>query len=673
MSRSDWSKWRDTWPTRQSVGRDELLARREYEFKVANDPSRPKRTRTARRARIALIDLEIARRDAAEARNTAGHAALEIPSTFSEVAASGDSPAEDSDSAGGCAVTPEAAVEAHAEQIDPGMSDYESESAHVLPGVVPGGASLVVEGDSGSPTNEDDPSGSLSPLGSLSEGPSSPTPLVVTERVREGDYLVYGPNGLEKAPKGTETNLQAAAAPISCNDVVIDLRGEPLGRTDTVAALAGGECWSCTTKEADVVRLSADLTQLIEERDAAQERAEAQYELREQYETAYAELLDRVKREPLAKIRASSLPLAMRCGGSQRLLFTRVRHDTESARLGSAVHELLADTARNGRLELVEGVIANRYRVDFDDLGQLYRRGAKALERLCASLGDPDLVEHPMERRIPGESGAAMTGSLDLGWRHGTTLVVVDYKSGRVRSDYSDQTRAYGWLALDLDNDGPAWTAVAVYVAWLREDDPQSAGQPLIVGPTVYTPDELDEWAATVERKAIHWDGQFSIGDHCAYCPIRSSCPAHDSEQRAVVRWALDVPGKPATQGLGDDEVAELRDRAIRLERIAKDAKSATRKAILERGGAGSYRLSERKQNEVDPAKLTAVLLEAGIAAEPHEVLKVKTNSLAGVARAAGIEPRSLWARLHAAGAVTTRQIPVVGRRQSKREIEGEK
>lgn len=456
-------------------------------------------------------------------------------------------------------------------------------------------------------------------------------------------------DGSGKVPPNDSLSTSLAVPESSSPFVLVETRG--MGSVDVPTQapetrpglLPSGLCSSCATRETDMLRAIEDIDAYGEELA----RAKQEVERLRGFETAYAELRDRVTREPLKRIRCSSLPLALRCGGSQRPLWTQINPDNEAARLGSAVHEALAhlagaffdDEMPNRLVELAE-----RYRVlleGADSLSYLYSRGASALQRLVDKLGEPDFVEHRIEATIPGTE-ATLTGTMDLGFVRGDTLYIVDHKSGRLEKDHSDQLRGYGYGA--IPHISADIKRIGIIVVWLREDG-SKPGQPRIDSPVYYTPDQLEEWAATDLAGAVKWDGQFAPGDHCEHCPIRAGCQAHRDWAREQVAILLDETYEPDDL----DQVVRLRDAARAVAKVVKAADERTRDVVLERGRLGPYRVREERRDTLLSDRVAAAL--DGLGVDPWDAAKVSKSAVYKAAKAAGHTPKRIAKALREAEA----------------------
>lgn len=364
---------------------------------------------------------------------------------------------------------------------------------------------------------------------------------------------------------------------------------------------------------------------------------------------ALAAQADAIQRAPLDRVRASALPLAMRCAASLRPVWLRVDEDNEAARLGSAVHAALAAYGRFERADM--DALAASYRVDIEALTYLARRGRTALLRFIERLGQPTHTERYAERELPG--GGVVTGHVDLAWSL-ETLVVVDYKTGHRRDDFRDQLKAYAWLGLEEHHE-----YAAAYVVWVRDLD--ANGWPIVDGAFIWSAAELNEWAADVSRRAINWDGRFILNELCDVCPLRRSCPAHLADQRHVVETFTGWRRPDQPDQLLDVEVEYLRDRARQAGKAVDAAKSLTRRLILDRGGVGRYEIAQRKSKRIDFALARVVLERAGVTVPPGPL---SNKTVYQLAESAGVT--DIAHRLSEAGAVTVSHVAQV-RRNAKR------
>lgn len=221
------------------------------------------------------------------------------------------------------------------------------------------------------------------------------------------------------------------------------------------------------------------------------------------------------------RIRCSSLPLAFACPGSQRPAEgeTLIRIANDGAPLGSAVHEVLAAMvlATNGDGPDVRAV-ALKYGVDADELGRLVGYGLHAWRALAQYYPDPE-TEVPLVYETPRFT---LTGHLDLAARGDGWANFLDYKSGYKQPDSFHQMMGYA-LLVQANFDVPTIRATTV---WLRDWSQET----LLV-----TAQDVAAWEESLLERVIHWDGTYTAGAHCQYCPRFAACPA----RQALVRSAL--------------------------------------------------------------------------------------------------------------------------------------
>lgn len=218
-------------------------------------------------------------------------------------------------------------------------------------------------------------------------------------------------------------------------------------------------------------------------------------------------------------LRCSALPLAFLCPGSVRPGALSIDEVHEGGALGSAAHECLRSLPECGRIDWA-GVteVAQRHHVaeQEPELRMLLALGQNRWNELKDSF--PDAVTELPVKFDGGEF--ELTGHIDV---HGSTMdrvYILDWKTGRLDHDYSEQLKGYAALAL-LEDD--ALVEATAGIVWLRTGEWEH-----------YTMrrEELGAYLRRLKSIVVDWDGTFRAGDHCHHCPRSHECPA----RHALVR-----------------------------------------------------------------------------------------------------------------------------------------
>jgi len=296
------------------------------------------------------------------------------------------------------------------------------------------------------------------------------------------------------------------------------------------------------------------------------------------------------------KVRASSLPLLMVCAAAQVEPEVRIIQSSPQARDGSAAHELLRGLPEVGRVDwgaLAE--VAERHQADPAEVRMLVANGVAMWPELAPLFGGG--VAEPELTLCLGDF--ALTGHTDLTAFRAEFARILDWKGGRLDSDYRWQMRAY--CALVLAN-FPELAEATATVVWLRDRDIEN--YTLLRG-------DLGKWIATVRDHLEGWDGHsYTPGSHCQYCPRSHECPARLRLVEEAV--AVVTRERPNLASMPADAMIELYDMAGEVERLAKRVREAIRTRVLWAGDVEGSKLALRSRREtrrhVDPRLAWRVL-----------------------------------------------------------------
>ncbi len=221
-------------------------------------------------------------------------------------------------------------------------------------------------------------------------------------------------------------------------------------------------------------------------------------------------------------LRCSSLPVAFQCPGSVRPAEDEIliKIANEAGPLGSAVHEVMAALvlSHNGDGPDVRAV-AMKHGVDSGDLARLVAYGLHAWKALAQYYPDPS-TEQEMSYVTPTFT---LTGHMDLHATGEEWANFLDWKSGYKQPDYFHQLMGYACLLFVLY---PRITTVRATVVWLRDWTQETM---------LVTREDVGQWEESLNERVVRWDGTYTAGAHCQFCPRFAACPA----RQALVRSAL--------------------------------------------------------------------------------------------------------------------------------------
>ncbi len=233
----------------------------------------------------------------------------------------------------------------------------------------------------------------------------------------------------------------------------------------------------------------------------------------------------------MKQFRASSMPLAFACPGSQ-YGEDEIKIDTANpaADLGLATHAVLRDLVASGSDQLPEDLTeyADRFDLpDTDELRMLVFFGLRALGEIRAGIKGEILVEVELASESL-DPPAILTGHLDAYAPGNEIAILLDYKSGRLDLNHYHQFASYAWLAW---NDGNA-DKIVVYAILLRDQTYRKY---------TFTPAKMAAWWQEFQERIVRWDGKFTVGGHCRFCPRQAACPARTAMVRSTVTELLDL------------------------------------------------------------------------------------------------------------------------------------
>ena len=221
------------------------------------------------------------------------------------------------------------------------------------------------------------------------------------------------------------------------------------------------------------------------------------------------------------QIRCSALPRIMACPASAQPPKIKIDGDSEPARMGTAVHEVLAQVVTEG-LDAVPNLepTIKKYRVDRDELRMLAWFGLNTWQSIRAETRVVAVEEHLESEEF---SGLTVTGSPDVICAHEDTIVVVDFKSGWIERNYEDQLMGYLFLAAQHY---PSYTGYKRICVWLRTSEVDTVN---------VAPQELDDWAERLAERVQQTETYDPSPPACEFCPRAHECTA----RRVMIEAAM--------------------------------------------------------------------------------------------------------------------------------------
>lgn len=345
-------------------------------------------------------------------------------------------------------------------------------------------------------------------------------------------------------------------------------------------------------------------------------------------------------------VRCSSLPLLMRCRAAGETPDLVIRETNAAAELGTDVHRLLARLADD---ELIEWNA-----IDNPEVRALVACGERIWREL-GMAGMPTMGEASMSANV---RGVTVTGTADVVVIGAQVATVLDWKSGRLDTDYREQLRGYSCLLL---LSAPSLDRVDSVAAWLRDQDIERHS---------FDRDDLLAWEGDIERLGEPWDRRYTTGSHCAHCPRAHECPAVNALVRRDATAMLGLDLDALEGGLAvmpPERILELVRQAKMVGAVADRIRDAVRDHVARSGDVvsadGRLTLETTRRRVVDTAAAWPTLEAMLSDDELPGCVKVSLSRVEeAVAKSAGKgngarAKRDLTARLEAANAITTTEI----------------
>lgn len=335
---------------------------------------------------------------------------------------------------------------------------------------------------------------------------------------------------------------------------------------------------------------------------------------------------------------------------------------SDPAECGNVAHRWMAGYVKGVELDQVQ--LANEHGVDADELRMLCAQGVKAWKELRAKAG----IDHALGEvefagsATLGDSGITIRGTLDYLQPVERRALIVDYKSGRVDSDFTHQMSGYGRLA--VEEYGDEIDGVTIIVVWLRSGEWDITHMDVA---------QIRSWEEEFIRRARNGRGNFNPGSHCEYCPRSAACPGRREMVRATiadltVKGVPEIAWTPETRNEMGPAIGEMYGRMKMVEGIAEQFRAAVKADVIEHGplpigGGRQLAISEVNKRKLSPTFARPVLAKW---LTPEEIDAETTISASGVEAAAvakapkgqgAATKRAMAAALEEAGAISINTI----------------
>jgi len=329
-----------------------------------------------------------------------------------------------------------------------------------------------------------------------------------------------------------------------------------------------------------------------------------------------------MKVTPKYKIRVSSLPIIAKCRAPLLLEgadHIKIKDDVSGlAAGGTAVHEICAEIARTGNRPADLSPWVEKYNCDPDFIGRATWYALKFWDEHKDAYPNPS-TELQYQCFMP-DSDILLTGHIDLASvTEGIDANILDWKSGyRTDADVEAQVKGYAFL---VARNGEV-EKVSATVVWLADQTIQSWS---------WTRAELVEWAGMIAESVSNWGGEYSVGDHCRYCPLFTTCKAQTELARSTIsNLALMEPDS----GIQLTDIGRLYAGVQNVERMCKMYRDLLRRTVDVNGPIPvdddtQVVITETTRDTIDPLKAWDVMTEAiGDASELAKCMSVSKTKL---------------------------------------------
>lgn len=254
----------------------------------------------------------------------------------------------------------------------------------------------------------------------------------------------------------------------------------------------------------------------------------------------------------MISIRCSSLPLVAKC--AQAIWPGTERPGNQQAREGTAVHDLMSEliSPTEGGFKTVEDVCRGTS-LDPEKVGMLYGQTRNCWNQIAHWFPEPRQSEQYLEGRW---ADLELTGHFDvLAFdAEGTIARILDFKTGWIDADCTEQMKGYGWLVCQHNP--------LVEKVWACVLRPRFKEVEILE----WTREELDTWIKDLAKHL--WKKDYAPSpETCRYCPrLTCALPCEHGVQAMQATAAL------IAQADEDDYEATIGNpvRAVQLARIIK-------------------------------------------------------------------------------------------------------
>lgn len=281
-------------------------------------------------------------------------------------------------------------------------------------------------------------------------------------------------------------------------------------------------------------------------------------------------------------IRASMTPTADKCLGSivlKRRGLPADDYPSDAADSGTRIHKALADSinaSEQGHAAArAPGFIESG---DWFVFNQAMKMWDSGVEDEQGETGPPLREYFPLnietEYRVDDPE---FPGTMDVVGYDSTRLVILDWKTGRVRRPHWPQLMTYALKFMESRGIEPK--EIYLCTAWPRFGEAEWRET---------TPAALRGFIAGLRDKVVASETAdpadlsiYTEGRHCEYCPALLHCPARKSALMALETGMIEIDATALT----DDQIARAYSRMKAVQNVCKAVDGVIREIVRQRGG----------------------------------------------------------------------------------------
>jgi hypothetical protein len=239
-------------------------------------------------------------------------------------------------------------------------------------------------------------------------------------------------------------------------------------------------------------------------------------------------------------------------------------------------------------------------------------------ERLAPLFPEP-MVEHSFSF-VEGEW--VIKGHPDVMSLVGSELRILDWKSGYLDLDATEQLKGYAWLGFQKFPQAETCRITKLAVRWRRADT------------LIYSRTELAAWWEWLKDHLTETD-TYRPSDHCGRCPRVLECPAHANQVNAMASALMERHDVEALANDGPEQLAKTYELAKVIAKRCDEFKEAVKAEVVARGGLyGRLSIRETNAKSIDVARGYETIVEELSEAELRPMLKVSKGDIEDAVKA---------------------------------------